>query len=189
MKTKSRKMTLAEIKQELAEVARIGQVFVDGDLCRQVWQPYAEKFMKGDDMDYNPVTTVPLKKTLFRLERISRVPCCTTLWRRRPDFPDSGEVLLFGFLSSPIGGDKPSNRGYRPPKMTPELEQVFLKGKCAWRVDRKSRAIRLHAERGLRVPCGKGLPSSAALELFVPIKDSMGAIAAALEVHTIAVVE
>lgn len=187
MKNSTRKMTLAAIKQELAEVARIGQMFVDGDLCRKVWQPYAETFMKGDDMDYNPETTVPLKKTLLRLERLGRIPCCTALWRRRPDLPDSGEVLLCGSLSSPQGGEKPANRGYQPPPMTKELQQVFLKGRSAWRLDQKSRAIPLQAARGINVPA-KGIKASTTVQFFVPVKDSMGEIAAALEVYTIAVV-
>ena len=188
MKKQTKKLTLAEIKHELAEVARIGQMFVDGDLCRQAWQPYAEKFMCGDDMDYNPATTVPLKKTLFRLERLGRIPCCTTLWRRRADFPDSGEALLFGSLSSPIGGNKPAARGYQPPKMTPEMKEVFLKGRSAWCMDPKSPAIRLQAGRGIKV-LAKGLKKSTTVQLFVPVKDSMGEIAAALEVHTMAIVE
>jgi hypothetical protein len=188
MTKKSKKLTLAEIQHELAEVARVGQVFVDGDLCRKVWQPYAETFMKGDDMDYNPEATVPLKKTLFRLERISRIPCCASLWRRRPDVPGSAEALLFGSLSSPIGGDKPGNRGYQPPKMTPELAQVFLKGKSAWLMNAKSRAIHLQSQRGLKVHA-RGLKASTTVQLFVPVKDSMGEIAAALEVHTIALSE
>jgi hypothetical protein len=187
VKNSTCKLTLPEIKWELAEVARIGQMFVDGDLCRKVWQPYAETFMKGDDMDYNPEFTVPLKKTLFRLERLGRIPCGTALWRRRPDLPDCGEILLFGSLSSPDGGDKPANRGFKPPLMTKELQQVFLKNRTAWKLNPKSRAIHLQTERGLFVRA-KGLKASTTVQLFVPVKDSMGEVAAALEVYTMAVV-
>jgi len=186
MKAPNRKMTLDEIKRELAEVARIGQVFVEGDLCRRAWKPHAVHFMKGDDMDYDPVATVPLKKTLLRLEKIGRVPCGTTLWRRRPDLPDRGEALLFGRVAgSPDGGDKPANRGYQPPLLSKELKQVFLKGKAAWKMNSKTPAVRLHPPRGIGV-AARGLKASTTVQLLVPIKDSMGEIAAALEVHTIA---
>jgi hypothetical protein len=187
MKAMHRKMTLDEIKHELAEVARIGQVFVEGDLCRQAWKPHAVNFMKGDDMDYDPVPTVPLKKTLLRLEMLGRVPCCATLWRRRPDLPDRGEALLFGRVgSSPDGGDKPANRGYQPPMLSKELKQVFLKGKAAWKMNPKAHAaIRFQPPRGIGVAV-KGLKASTTVQLLVPIKDSMGEIAAALEIHTIA---
>ena len=183
----ARRLTLAEIKAELAEVARIGQVFVDGDLCRKAYQPYAETFMTGDDMDFNPETTVPLKKTLLRLERVSRVACSTTLWRRRPDDPSSGEALFFGTTSSPLAGGKPSNRGYKPPKMTPELKAAFLQGKSVWKVNRRevSAALTMH-DRGQAV-AARGIQGPCIVERFVPIRDSMGEIAAVLEVFAAAV--
>jgi hypothetical protein len=181
---KTNAWTLAGVKQELAEIGRIGQMFVDGDLCRKAWNPHAETFMCGDDMDYNPETTVPLKKTLFRLERLCRVPCSTALWRRRPDIKDSGEALLFGSSSSPLGGDKPANRGYQPPKMTPELKAVFLRGKDAWKQNPAFRGIPILVGRGLEAKA-RDVKKPMALQYFVPIKDSMGDIAAALEVFTI----
>ena len=186
-KKTTRKLTLAEIKAELAEVGRIGQVFVDGDLCRNAYQPYADTFMTGDDMDFNPETALPLKKTLLRLERVSRVPCSTTLWRRRPDDPSSGEALFFGTASSPLAGGKPGNRGYRPPKMTPELKAVFLEGKTVTKVDRKhvGAALTMY-DRGQAARC-KDVKAPCIVERFVPIRDSMGEIAAVLEVFAAAV--
>lgn len=188
MSRQVKKMTMDELKAELKEVVRIGQMFIDGDLCRKVWHPHAEKFMCGDDMDYNPEATVPLKKTLFRLERLARVPCCVSLWRRRPDFPESGEALLFGQLPSPLGGDKPSAWNYKPPLMTEEMKEVFLKGRTAWRLDTKSGAIKVQVGRGIKVPV-KGIKTATAVQVFAPVKDSMGDIAAAMEVHTFAVVD
>ena len=183
------KMTLEDIKQELLEVARIGQVFIEGDLCRNAWRPYAVNFMKGDDMDYDPEATVPLKKTLLRLEMLGRVPCGTTLWRRRPDRPECGEALLFGrMVASPDGGDKPANRGYQPPLMSKELQQVFLKGKAAWKFNAKTNAIRINVARGVCV-AANDVKANTTVQLLVPIKDSMGEIAAALEIHTVALAD
>jgi len=187
MKAKtSRKMTLAEVKEELAEVARIGQMFVDGDLCRKALQPYAETYMTGDDMDFNPETCVPLKKTLMRLDRLSRVACATALWRRRPDFPEVGEALIFSSVGSPLGSQKPPNRGYKPPKMVAEMATAFVKGKPAWRIVRNTKETGTMIDRGLSAPV-RSPAGTRTVELFVPVKDSMGEIAAVLEVFTVAV--
>jgi hypothetical protein len=173
-------LSLAEVKRELAEVARAGQMFVDGDLARKVYHPHSETFMCGDDMDFNPEAFMPLKKTMLRLERLSRVKCSTTLWRRRPDKPNCGEVTIFGGFASPHGGNKPANRGYQLRPMFPELASAFLKGRSAWKITR-SPGAGFMAERGLGVKI-RGLKGPVFVELFVPVKDSMGEIAAVLEV-------
>jgi hypothetical protein len=181
-------MTVQQIAAELAEVARVGEVFVDGELVKSAWMPYADDFMRGDDMDYNEVATIPLKKTLMRLERVSRVPCSTLVWRRRPDDRGSGEALLCGSYSSPQAGDKPANRGYKPPRMTKELAAIFVKGKGrVMKVDRKPQA---HAHRmnirGMCVPA-KGLKGKALVQVYVPVRDSMGDVVGVLEVFTAAI--
>ena len=179
--TTTKRLTLAEIKRELAEVARIGQTFVDADLCLKAYHPHADCFMEGDDMDYDPAAGVPLKKTLLRLERVARIPCSTTLWRRRPDDPATAEALLFGWQASPSATAKPS-RTYQPPKLTPELRKAFIDGQPAWKTHRKADA-REYFERGGGVR-GKGVKTDRVLELFVPVTDSMGNISAVLEVFT-----
>jgi hypothetical protein len=180
MAKKAKTLSLAAVKRELAEVARVGQAFLDGDLARKVYHPHSEKFMCGDDMDFDPEAFMPLKKTMLRLERLCRVPCATTLWRRRPDRPDRGEATIFGSYGSPHGGDKPANRGYEPRPMFPELARAFLRGKPGWKLTRDWRAGSM-AERGLGVRIA-GVKRPTFVELFVPVKDSMGEIAAVLEV-------
>ena len=179
------RLTLAEIQKELAEVARVGQVFLDGEWVRNAYSPYAETFMTGDDIDYNPEACVPLKKTLMRLERLSRVPCSTTVWRRRPDDPGSGEAVLCGFLSSPQAGGKPSNRGYVPPRMSKQLAAAFG-GKTVTKIDRKGPGARGMNARGRGVPA-RGVKGYAVVQVYVPVKDSMGEIAGVLEVFAAAV--
>jgi hypothetical protein len=182
----AKRMKMADLKDELAEVARVGQMFVDGDACRNAWAPGCECFTKGDDMNYNNPVVVPLKKTLFKLERLSRVPCSTTLWRRRPDDPESGEPLLFGSHGTPEGADKPSNWGYTPPRMTPQMRKAFVDGKPAWKTKKNPKQAGHLLSRGCtqRVTDRKGVSS---VQLFVPVKDSLGEIAALLEVFTVAV--
>ncbi len=182
---KSKQWTLAQVKEELRRVAHVGEIFVDGELCRNLWQPDAQTFMKGDDMNYNPEAGVPVKKTLLRLERTGPFPCCAALWRQRPDIPESGEALLFGSLGSPYGSGKPSNRNYVPPKMTPEMEKVFKKGKSAVSVNRNGSGVHGLKSTGINV-CVPDLKEPSTVHVFVPVKDSMGEIAAALEVFTLA---
>ena len=183
---KAKLWTMKQVQDELSEVARLGEIFLDGDLCRKLWQPYAEKFMCGDDMDYNPEAGVPVKKTLFRLERAGHLPCSTALWRRRADYPESGEALLYGSHASPYDTDKPKMRGYVPPKMTPEMESVFLRGERATTVNMSYGRAAMMAGRGLAVRV-RGVKRPTAVQVFTPVKDSMGEIAAALEVFTMAV--
>ncbi len=182
---KKQNLTLAQVKDELRWVAHVGEVFMDGDLCRKAWNPHAQTFMKGDDMDYNPEAGVPLKKTLLRLERVGSFPCCTSLWRQRPDVPESGEALLYGSWRSPYSEGKPSNNGYTPPKMTPEMEKVFKQGKTSVSVNRGLSCIHTLESRGLKVHVS-GIKEPSTVQVFVPVKDSMGDIAAALEVFTLA---
>ncbi len=182
----ARQMTLNAVKRELAEIARVGQMFVDGDLCRRLWAPGHERFMTGDDLNYDNEVTVSVKKTLLRLERLCRVPCSTALWRRRPDDPGSGEALLFGSCGTFEGAAKPANRGYIPPRMTPEMRKGFLQGRPAWKVRRKAKGTRVSIDRGLFHPVAD-VPGATTVQHFVPIRDSMGEIAALLEVFTVAV--
>jgi hypothetical protein len=186
-KSRGRKMSVQEIAAELAEVARVGEAFIDGELVRAAWMPYAQNFMAGDDMDYNEVTTTPLKKSLMRLERLSRVPCSTVIWRRRPDDPGSGEAVLLGSYGSPQTGNKPGNRGYKPPRMTRELAAIFVKGKGrVIKVDRSPAMHLLRMEmRGLGVPA-RGVKGRACVQVYAPIRDSMGEVAGVLEVFTAA---
>ncbi len=184
MTAKSKSWTLAEIKDELARIARVGELFVEGDLCRKAWRPHAETFLRGDDMDYNPAAAVPLKKTLLRLERVGPFPCATTLWRRRPDMPEAGEPLLYGTLSSPDGIMKPPNRGYVPAPMTREMKTVFLKGGTAWKVEAGgARAVASLNRRPGVVSASVKRPTY--VRRFVPVRDSLGEIAAALEVFAV----
>ena len=180
---KSRPLSLAAVKRELAEVARIGQAFVDGDLCRKIYRPIGETFTNSDDIDFAPETCVPLKQTLMRLKRLARVPCICSLWRRRPDRPEVGEPTLNGSFASPMHIYRPpmsgAKRKFDPPEMFRELAAAFA-GRSAWKIT-PSPAAAVAAGRGFGARI-KGLTKPAFVEHFVPVKDSMGEVAAVLEV-------
>ncbi len=179
----ARKMTLSEIREELDNVARAGEIFVDGDLCADLLMPYANLFTNGDDMDLNNETGEQVKKALMRLERFSRIPCSTAIHRIRPDMPGRYETLLLGFCGSPATTPVPPFQAeYKPPKTSsiPALASAF-KGK------RDSRTMRGHivAKRMTtrkRAVRPKGACKFAVVEVFAPIKNSMGEVTAVLEV-------
>ncbi len=181
----TKEWTMAQVKEELRRVAHIGEIFVDGDLCRNLWQSDSQAFMKGDDMNYNAEVGVPVKKTLLRLERTGPFPCSCALWRQRTDMPGSGEALLFGSQGSPYSDGKPSNKNYVPPKMTREMEKVFKKGKPAVSVNSVGRGFYGLKSTGISVRVSD-VKQPLTVHVFVPVKDSMGEIAAALEVFVLA---
>jgi hypothetical protein len=184
-KTKKKK-PLDEVKEALADVGRVGSEFIDGEMCRLAYQPYADKFMTGDDMDFNPEICVPLKKTLLRLGRISKVPCSVTLWRTRDDFPGCQESLLYGSLSSPDNEGKPPPRRYKPPEMSREVARAFNEGKTSWRTSTTHPGIDRIMNLTALEPYKVGVKKATLVQHYVPVKDSMGDIAAVLEVFAVA---
>lgn len=180
---KTQTLSLSAVKRELADVARIGQAFVDGDLCRSIYRPIGDTFTNSDDIDFEPATCVPLKQTLMKLERLARIPCVCALWRRRPDMPEVGEPTLFGSVASPMhiyrAPMSGSTRKFEPPKMFAELASAF-QGRATWKITRSAAAV-IAARRGFCASVRRGR-TSAFIEHFVPIKDSMGEIVAVLEV-------
>jgi len=183
-----KRLSLAEIRKELTDAARAGSAFIDGELCRGAFRPYADTFMNGDDLDLDPETGVPLKKMLMRLERFSRVNCSTALYRRRPDMPDRFETFLIGFCGSPATTPVPPYREkYRPPRLRdlPEMKAAF-KGKTAARTIRGVPATYALIVRKRSVPA-RNLKGNAVVEVFAPLRDSMGEVAAVLEVFAAAV--
>lgn len=178
-----RPMTLAAVRAELLDVARIAQAFVDGDLCRAMLRPHAERFMVGDDFDMNPDVCVPLKKTLIRLERLSRVPCATTIWRRRPEpeMQNRAEPILYGVAPSPATPVKIQGKGYQPPVMDAPLKTAFLRGRLAFA---ETDALSVLRQRHV-VQRVSGAKECQTLRLLVPIRDSMGDVTAVLEIFTL----
>ena len=172
---------LVALKRELAAVARAGALFVEGDLCRQAYAPGLECFAGGDDLNYHAAACVTLKKTLLRLERLARTPCCVALWRVRPDKPECVEPLLYGSRRAPLGDAKPAVRGYRPLPMFTAFRQAYHKRRPSWRLARDAQAT--GADYGLAHPARAG-KRRVIVEHFVPVLDSMGEVAAVLEVFT-----
>ena len=175
------------IIEGLERIARIGQLFIDGDACEKALRPAARDWTDGDDLDYNFDVSLPLKKVLLRLERVEGgkglegVRCYAVIWRRRPDDEEKAEVLLAGSRGSPYG------RGPMP--MPAPLRRALLEGKTAVGQIPARRYLQMLAR-----PYGhvwmvdrddfvsSGLP--VVLSFFAPIRNSLGEVVAALELAT-----
>lgn len=177
--------SLASVRAELSEAIRAGCMFMDGDLLNTVLRPYAVTFLIGDDLDLNPESVVPLKKTLLRTERFCRVPCSSVLWRKRPDMADRIEPILYGSIASPLAIDKVANRGYEPLIMSADFRKVFKSGKSVWLVNKMpENRVTVLVNRGFycRVSSVK---STSVARYISPVYDSMDDVLGALELFTV----
>ncbi len=103
----------------LEEVARIGLLFLDGDAFEKVLPEKCLTYHGGDDLDYNEEEFNQLKITLMKIERI-RAGVAAVLWRRRPDAPENGEVLV---AASTINWTPINRVGPLPKQMVRCLEE------------------------------------------------------------------
>lgn len=91
----------------LAEVARLAQIFIDGELLGQLLTPQGFAGASGDDVDYQHQPFITLKKLLLRLEQTppDGSPVYVNVWRQRPDDATRGEPLVAGMKVSLFGFD------------------------------------------------------------------------------------
>jgi hypothetical protein len=173
-------MSSRELLDRLGEAARIGALFIEGEDCINALTPESRTWTNADDINFDAAVAVPLKKTLLRIERIERFPYFAILWRRRPDDPQRVEVLLAGSKNSALGGGK----GQCPP-IFPALRKVFDKGKPAemavsrpqWESSTTFRFGHVWiVDNDSLLRSGKRVVS-----VFVPIRDSLEQVVAALE--------
>lgn len=177
--------SLVSVRTELAEAASACCMFMDGDLLNTILRPYAVTFLKGDDLDLNPESVVPLKKTLLRTERFCRVPCSSALWRKRPDMSDRIEPILYGSIAPPLAIGKVSNWGYEPLIMSADFRKVFKLGKSVWLVNKTpENSLTVLVNRGFY--CRVGSAKSICVVRYVsPVYDSMDDVVGALELFTV----
>ena len=121
------RLTSKQVQQRLAEVARIGALFLEGEDVLNALMPEARAWTLADDINFDPAVAVPLKKTLLRIEKIeTQFPVYAIVWRRRPDDAARVEIVLAGRMNSSFDQGK----GKCPP-MFPALKRVFDKGQPA----------------------------------------------------------
>jgi len=95
---------LSDLTAQLDDVARVGSVMVDGDLCRRIVTQRALKYMfmvdprdqwlAGDNYDVDDVAFIATKKTLLRLSRLVPFAVDVNLWMPIEGHPDKIRVVI-----------------------------------------------------------------------------------------------
>jgi len=95
---------LSDLTAQLDDVARVGSVMVDGDLCRRIVTQRALKYMfmvdprdqwlAGDNYDVDDVAFIATKKTLLRLSRLVAFAVDVNLWMPIEGHPDKIRVVI-----------------------------------------------------------------------------------------------
>lgn len=94
----------AEMQKELDDVARIGSVMVDGDVCQTIVTQHAkellfasdprDQFLAGDNYDVDDSAFNMVKKTLIRLSHLSSFPADVNLWMPIEGHPDKIQLVI-----------------------------------------------------------------------------------------------
>lgn len=94
----------SDIAQQLDEVARVGSVMVDGDLCQKIVTAPALKAMfqvnprdpwlASDNYDVDDTAFNSTKKTLVRLSHLVPFPADVNLWMPIAGHPDKIQIVI-----------------------------------------------------------------------------------------------
>lgn len=93
-----------DLAAQLDEVARVGSVMVDGDVCQRIVTARAmtymfkedprDRWLAGDNYDVNDEAFIAVKKTLLRLSRLAPFPADVNLWMPIQGHPDKIRVVI-----------------------------------------------------------------------------------------------
>jgi hypothetical protein len=93
-----------EMQKELDDVARVGSVMVDGDVCQKIVTQHAkellfasdprDQFLAGDNYDVDDSAFNAVKKTLIRLSHLSSFPADVNLWMPIEGHPDKIQLVI-----------------------------------------------------------------------------------------------
>jgi hypothetical protein len=97
-------VSTATMQRELDNVARVGSVMVDGDVCQKIVTPLAKEYMfkvdpkdpwlAGDNYDVNDVPFNTTKKTLIRLSHLTSFPSDVNLWMPIDGHPGKIQMVI-----------------------------------------------------------------------------------------------
>jgi hypothetical protein len=118
---------------DLAEIARIGALFVDGDALADVFAPGAENWTSGDDVNFKHGPFIDLKRTVLKIERIGDFRYFALVARVRKDDPKMAEAIVCGMRN---------DLGNRPVPMTLAMKQCLKKDAITTERDATSGAVR-----------------------------------------------
>lgn len=100
----NRSFEAPEMQKELDDVARVGSVMVDGDVCQKIVTQHAkellfasdprDQFLAGDNYDVDDSAFNTVKKTLIRLSHLSSFPADVNLWMPIEGHPDKIQLVI-----------------------------------------------------------------------------------------------
>jgi hypothetical protein len=92
------------MQKELDDVARVGSVMVDGDVCQKIVTEQAkgflfaadprDRFLAGDNYDVDDVAFNTVKKTLIRLSHLASFPADVNLWMPIEGHPGKIQLVI-----------------------------------------------------------------------------------------------
>jgi hypothetical protein len=156
-----------DIERELDEIARVGTVMVDGDLCPKIVTERALKAMfevdprdpwvAGDNYEVDDAAFIATKKTLMRLARLASFRCDVNLWVPLAGHPGKIHVAV---------------------RNVNELSQFWVWGELAQDMMPSMKTV-LETGKRLTVTEKPGWVS-----VLAPVYDSLGDVVGVLEVVT-----
>ena len=93
-----------DLAAQLDEIARVGSVMVDGDVCQRIVTERAltymfkvdarDQWLAGDNYDVDNAAFIAMKKTLLRLSHLVSFPADVNLWMPIKGHPDKIRVVI-----------------------------------------------------------------------------------------------
>jgi len=93
-----------DLERQLDDVARVGSVVVDGDVCQKIVtrrakeflfaKEFRDEFLAGDNYDVDDVAFNTVKKTLIRLSHLASFPADVNLWMPIEGHPGKIQLVI-----------------------------------------------------------------------------------------------
>jgi len=120
---------------KIAEIARIGALFIDGDYVEAIFASGAE-WTSGDDINFAHAPYIDVKRTVLRIERIGPFRCFATVVRLRTDDRAKAEAVVCGMRNV---------LGIKPVTMTPAMRRCVRDGEVTTERIARSGQVRAYA--------------------------------------------
>ena len=120
---------------DLAEIARIGAMFIDGDALDDVFAS-GRDWTSADDINFKHGPFIEVKRTILKIERIGDFRYFAAAALIRQDDPRKVEAVVCGTRN---------DLGRGPVPMTPAMRRCIKKGEIATERDEKTGDVRAFA--------------------------------------------
>lgn len=123
------RMPRKELADTLAEVARIGAMFIDGDAAEAVHaDETSATWTDADDINFAHEPYINVKRTVLLVERMQDVPCRALFALIRADDPSKLEAVVCGMENphgrAPFAMNKPQRECIKKGVVTTETDSA-----------------------------------------------------------------